>query len=266
MSIGLKKPEAYKIDITGQKFGKLTAIKFAGRNKRNRPCWTLKCDCGRMITAVIYDILSGNTKTCGFSTCKNRFVDLTGKSFAFLTVIKFVRFNKNHASTWLCKCVCGKEKILMGYLLKNGQTKSCGCKTDEMMSLKHQKPLIDVIAKQAYYSHKRGAKVRNIKTYLTEKQYKKIALLPCVYCGKISIRKTSRKFSRSMPFNSVDRRDNEPYYKLSNSQPVCFTCQREKKDSIHEEFINHSLLKANFIKKNLKKLKKMGKTVPKYKE
>ena len=50
--------------------------------------------------------------------------DLTGQKFGRLTVIKYVGCGK-----WLCKCICGNEKIIRGDKLKSGNTKSCGCIT-----------------------------------------------------------------------------------------------------------------------------------------
>lgn len=51
------------IDLTGQKFGKLTAIEVVETGRRRK--WRCVCDCGRE-TAVSSDSLrSGNTKACG---------------------------------------------------------------------------------------------------------------------------------------------------------------------------------------------------------
>lgn len=57
----------------------------------------------------------------------SRLIDLTGKKFGKLTVIKRAENNKNHQTMWLCKCDCGNEKIILGNNLKNNTTKSCGC-------------------------------------------------------------------------------------------------------------------------------------------
>lgn len=61
-----------------------------------------------------------------------KIIDLTGKTFGELTVIKrhgtHIRPSGKKVVTWLCKCSCGKEKVVVGYALKNGSTKSCGCK------------------------------------------------------------------------------------------------------------------------------------------
>lgn len=55
-----------------------------------------------------------------------KFIDLTGQKFGRLTVIKRVE-NRNKQTAWLCKCDCGNEAIVIGGMLKNGNTKSCGC-------------------------------------------------------------------------------------------------------------------------------------------
>lgn len=42
-----------------------------------------------------------------------------------------------------------------------------------------------------------------------------------------------------MQLNSVDRRDNEPFYTLENSVPACFVCQRIKRDMKCADFLAH---------------------------
>ena len=58
-------------------------------------------------------------------------VDLTNKKFTRLTVIKYVGKDKNKQRLWLCKCDCGKEKIVPTKYLRSGDTKSCGCLRSE---------------------------------------------------------------------------------------------------------------------------------------
>jgi hypothetical protein len=53
--------------------------------------------------------------------------NIVGKIFGKLIPIKYVGKNKHGHSLWLCRCECGKEKIILGPSLKNGDTKSCGC-------------------------------------------------------------------------------------------------------------------------------------------
>jgi len=62
-------------------------------------------------------------------------IDLIGKKFSRLTVLKRMDNNKHRQSTWLCRCDCGKETIIIGRNLKNGNTQSCGCFHKERASI-----------------------------------------------------------------------------------------------------------------------------------
>lgn len=65
----------------------------------------------------------------------SRKIDLTGKRFGKLTVIKFAENDKYSRPKWLCKCDCGNEKLIAGSNLRGGYTKSCGCYTYEMNAI-----------------------------------------------------------------------------------------------------------------------------------
>lgn len=52
--------------------------------------------------------------------------DLSGQVFGRLTVLGFSHVERNLAR-WICRCECGKELIMRGASLRNGESKSCGC-------------------------------------------------------------------------------------------------------------------------------------------
>ncbi|MGD0581215.1 MAG: hypothetical protein ABSC08_20145 [Bryobacteraceae bacterium] len=54
-------------------------------------------------------------------------IDVTGKVFGRLLVLCSVGTNEHGESTWLVKCLCGEEKVIVGRYLLNGAIKSCGC-------------------------------------------------------------------------------------------------------------------------------------------
>ena len=54
-------------------------------------------------------------------------VDLTGKRFGKLTVLKKLDKVKNNSRLWLCKCDCGKTKEVTTRDLNNHRVASCGC-------------------------------------------------------------------------------------------------------------------------------------------
>lgn len=53
-------------DKTGQRFGKLTVIKFTGQTDNNRhSLWECQCDCGNKTIVSSANLISGGTKSCG---------------------------------------------------------------------------------------------------------------------------------------------------------------------------------------------------------
>lgn len=54
------------IDLTEQKFGRLTVISRGEKVKHGKPAkWLCKCDCGNELLVDSYSLRSGNTKSCG---------------------------------------------------------------------------------------------------------------------------------------------------------------------------------------------------------
>lgn len=57
----------------------------------------------------------------------SKMIDLTNQKFNYWTVLKRVENNSRGETMWLCQCQCGKQKIVNGYSLRKGTSKSCGC-------------------------------------------------------------------------------------------------------------------------------------------
>ena len=53
-----------RIDLTGQKFGKLTVEKLIGKNGRNI-IWECRCECGNIVKVDRGNLRNGHTKSCG---------------------------------------------------------------------------------------------------------------------------------------------------------------------------------------------------------
>ena len=113
------------IDLTGQKFGKLTVIEQAeprrAKNGQKKIYWKCVCDCGCTTEVSAEGLTSGNSTTCG---CW-RIEDLTDKRFGRLFVEEKVGDLRDNL--WKCKCDCGNTLNVKGSVLKNGDKKSCGC-------------------------------------------------------------------------------------------------------------------------------------------
>ncbi|WP_100486899.1 hypothetical protein [Sporolactobacillus pectinivorans] len=121
-----------RIDITGQRFGRLTTVKEVHSSKHRR-YYLCQCDCGNVKIVSMDQLRSGKTQSCGCLnqeiTSKTNTMDLTGARFGRLTVIG--RSKKHHKTQthaiWTCRCDCGNVVEVMSTYLINGETKSCGC-------------------------------------------------------------------------------------------------------------------------------------------
>lgn len=65
--------------------------------------------------------------------------DLAGFRFGRLTVISRAENDKSGNARWLCRCECGRKKVVAGYSLTRGLTKSCGCYQKEIARENAQK-------------------------------------------------------------------------------------------------------------------------------
>lgn len=53
--------------------------------------------------------------------------DLVGQRFGWLTVIAFSHRDAKRNAHWHCQCDCGRETVVRGDHLQNGNTRSCRC-------------------------------------------------------------------------------------------------------------------------------------------
>mgnify|MGYP000827348165 FL=1 len=65
--------------------------------------------------------------------------DPTGKRFGRLTVVKRVENSSRGKSQFLCKCDCGREKIIPRNAFMSGGVKSCGCLLSEKSKIRATK-------------------------------------------------------------------------------------------------------------------------------
>ena len=117
------------IDLTGQSFGRLTVIELSpGHLKKSYLC---KCECGNFAVVRSDQLKSGDSKSCGCYKSEMmiaRFrLDLTGRRFNRLQVVRMVGVNKHRQTRCEVLCDCGITKIVNSLGLMNGTTNSCGC-------------------------------------------------------------------------------------------------------------------------------------------
>lgn len=122
-------------DLTGKKFGKLTAIKFA-YIKNSQTFWEWQCDCGNIKIASSANVKAGNTRSCDCLIQETAILclgqNLVGQRFGRLVAVERIPNYKRKLTFYKCICDCGNEKIIRNTCLTDGTSKSCGCLQKEL--------------------------------------------------------------------------------------------------------------------------------------
>lgn len=166
------------LNLTGQKFGKLTVIKPAAKRGSNR-YWLCQCDCGSEPKEIRQSHLRSGAVTscsCSKNVGKNR-LNLTDRRFGKLTVIAATDQRKNGQTVWYCRCDCGKQKYVQTTYLTTGDTQSCGCykKQNEPINLRDQyeDKRVDGVVKPLFKGKEprkdSGTGYRGVSKYYTRK-------------------------------------------------------------------------------------------------
>ena len=116
-------------DISGERFGSLTAVKPTGEvHTTNKTCiWRCICDCGNETAADYKHLAEGERTNCGCAKGGPKPLDITGRQFGMLTVIKRLDTKSKTTYKWLCQCDCGRMSDVIVSNLTSGVTRSCGC-------------------------------------------------------------------------------------------------------------------------------------------
>ena len=132
-------------DVTGQRFGFLTALYDTGRSDPSqRAIWHMRCDCGNEVDVSLGNVRKMPNASCGCKALRpgRRYTSLVGQQFGRLTVLEDY---KDSQGRYLCRCLCscGKETTVLKASLKSGRTKSCGClkKTEKPPKEPRYKPI-----------------------------------------------------------------------------------------------------------------------------
>ena len=131
------------IDITGQKFNRLTVLERSLPNQNHLAMWKCKCDCGTEVIVAGTLLRNGHTKSCGClqkeKATQCNLKDITGQRFGRLIVIEKDHIKKGNY--WKCKCDCGNIVSVRGVDLKREAVRSCGCLQKEKVKQYNWQPL-----------------------------------------------------------------------------------------------------------------------------
>ena len=228
-----------KINEVGNKYGRLTVLEEAGKDKWGNILWLCQCDCGQTIITRGVDLRRNLVQSCGCfqkerTSIANKKNEM-GKKYGRLTVLEQAGFDKSGSAKWKCQCSCGNIKIISGTSLRAGRTKSCGCnkKLPKGIAVYHDKIL----------NMKRNAKARHLDWILSDDETMKFMKQKCYYCG-ISPMPSKKKqyltnnFNGDFPSNGLDRIDNKKGYIPNNIVTSCRKCNFMKQAMNVSKFKN----------------------------
>lgn len=125
------------IDLTGQKFHRLTVLYRAG-SSGGKAKWHCQCDCGNQCDVIGQYLRNGHTQSCGClqkertaAAAKKNMINLTNQKFGFLTALYPTEKRQGSNVIWKCRCDCGNLTEVAASDLTHLKTKSCGCQRNQ---------------------------------------------------------------------------------------------------------------------------------------
>lgn len=178
-----------------------------------------------------------------------------GKKFGNLIIIdnspsyrsRSKRTNKlSCQKRYLSKCVCGNLRIISRFYLKRAGKKASCVKC----AIKNRPQSLNVLSKyqRLYLITKNAAKQRKYSFNLTLKQYEKIVVRNCKYCGSAP-RLIKWGNGKGIIANGIDRVNNAKGYILYNCVPCCKNCNVAKAQLTKKNFFK--LIKNIYINSKL---------------
>lgn len=123
-------------DISGQRFGMLTAVRPTDMRKSRTVVWECVCDCGNTAYVTLGHLRSGSTRSCGCIREQLKREKETGAQDEIREGMRFGRLTavrrpgesmETDATAWECKCDCGNTVFAADTDLRKGRIESCGC-------------------------------------------------------------------------------------------------------------------------------------------
>jgi hypothetical protein len=154
----------------------------------------------------------------------------------------------------LCKCSCGKQKLVRSSLLWRGNSLSCGHNNYKRVvnwvkGKKAYNRLPEGVAafNSLYTSYKRNAKGRKLEFNLTREAFKELTKANCHYCGDppsrqfpsnntVSRHLKARKAYTTYTYSGIDRMDSSIGYEEENCVPCCTRCNYAKRNESYNDF------------------------------
>ena len=119
--------KANRKDLTGQRFGRLIAVRPTERRECTSIVWECICDCGNTAFVTSNHLIRGLTRSCGCLRKEQHAKDLTGQRFGTVVVVAPTEQRYRKYIVWKCICDCGKVNYIPSCTLIRPRAKLCEC-------------------------------------------------------------------------------------------------------------------------------------------
>lgn len=240
----VKISKANSKDITGNRYGNLTAIERLGRVNGINVRWRCVCDCGNHIDAVIGNLTSAATtqcRSCSMSKLSKPHKDMVGQVFGRLTVLKYLG-----ESLWACMCSCGEKYSCHTGSLKSRKDPACYDCARRSASIKRRRYICDGLGNQYWQRILRGAKDRGFEVNITPEEAYAVLVKQNFKCALSNVDIVSpMEYDRRDDDGSLDRIDSSLGYLKDNIQWIHKPINSMKMDLDNDYFIEICVKIAN---------------------
>ena len=161
-----------------------------------------------------------------------------GDTFSFWTIIdRDVPAGHGKCRKWICRCKCGVVRSVSGSCLREGRSKSCGCKYYSKSKSVNGDPN-EAAFHQLFINYKSAAKRRGYVFDISKDWFRDLTLRSCFYCGRepFQVLATHNGKGRYI-YNGLDRLEPGVGYIESNCVPCCGRCNEMKMGDGSQEFL-----------------------------
>jgi hypothetical protein len=167
-----------------------------------------------------------------------KFVDLTGKTFGRLNVIRKTE-NYDNNIYYICECSCGKKKSIRASHLTAKKILSCGCygidKKRSLYMYKSGEANFNLV----YGRYIQNARKRELEFTLKKEEFREIVTSTCKYCGALPSNSMNHtRTNGAFLSNGIDRVNNNIGYTIENCVPCCTICNYAKRKMSKSDFLD----------------------------
>lgn len=178
-----------KLDVIGNRYGRLVVIGEVPKNERDCKCRLMicQCDCGNIKNIRLSNLTSGNSFSCGCFAKENARKlyerPVIGLRFGRL-LVESTYYDANDKRRAVCLCDCGNHKDVSVGDLFSEMTRSCGCLKSEVS---HERTFEDITGQ----TFNELTAIRRVEDYISPSGNHMTQWLFKCSCGKEVIASTN---------------------------------------------------------------------------